>query len=70
MKLKIVIIIAVIVMAGTTAVTFLIRPRTPHLKFAPQLQWQEAISNSSKAFTLNTNPPLWPETKGATNGSH
>lgn len=70
MKLKIVIIIAVIVMAGTTVVTLLTRSRTPHLKFAPQQQWQEAISNYGRAFTLNTNPPLWPETKGATNGSH
>jgi hypothetical protein len=70
MKIKIFIIVAIIVMAGTTAVTLLVRPRTPRLKFAPEQQWQEAISNSSKAFTLNTNPPLWPDTKGATNGSH
>jgi hypothetical protein len=70
MKLKIFIIIAVMLMAGITAVTLLVRPRTPRLRFAPQLQWQEAISNYSKAFTLNTNPPLWPKAKGATNGSH
>jgi hypothetical protein len=68
MKLKIFIIIAVMLMAGVTAVTLLVRPRTP--RFAPQQQWQEAISNYSKAFTLNTNPPLWPDIKGATNGSH
>ena len=70
MKLKIFIIIAATLMAITTAFTLLTRPRTPHLKFAPQLQWQEAISNYGRAFTLNTNPPLWPETKGATNGSN
>jgi hypothetical protein len=44
-----------------------VRPRAPRLKFAPEQQWQEAISNYSKTFTLNTNPPLWPEAKGATN---
>jgi hypothetical protein len=70
MKLKIFIIIAVMLMAGITAVTLLVSPRTPRLKFAPQQQWQEAISNYSKAFTLNTNPPLWLDVKGATNGSH
>jgi len=71
MKLKVFIVIAVILMAGTAAVTLLLRPRTPHVKFpTPQQQWQETITNYSRAFTLNTNPPLWPETKGATNGNH
>jgi hypothetical protein len=66
MKLKIFIIITVMLIAGITAVTLLVRPRAPRLKFAPEQQWQEAISNYSKTFTLNTNPPLWPEAKGVT----
>jgi hypothetical protein len=67
MKLKIFIIIAVMLMAGITAVTLVVRPRVSRLKFAPQQQWQEAISNYSRTFTLNTNPPLWPDAKGVTN---
>jgi hypothetical protein len=67
MKLKIVIFIAAMVVAVSTVVILLTQPRTLRLKFAPEQQWQEAISNYSKTFTLNTNPPLWPEAKGVTN---
>lgn len=70
MKLKIVIFIAAMVVAVSTVVILLTQPRTPRLKFAPEQQWQEAISNYNKAFTLNTTPSLWPEAKGVTNGSH
>ena len=60
MKLKIILLFAGIALVGTTVIVILNQPRRPQ----PKTQMMEnelptAMSNYSKTFKLNTNPPIW-----------
>jgi len=69
MKLKILLLIAGISMAGSSITVLMVQSRHPRATFAPQEnQLPTAISNYSKTFKLNTTPPIWRQT-GTTNGS-
>lgn len=68
MKLKFLLLAAILLMIGST-VTVLMVPSSTHRPAQPS-QWPTAISNYNETFKLNTNKPLWPEsqTSGGTNG--
>ena len=60
MKLKFIVLGLALVMAGSTVVVILKQSRQPREKFVPtEEQLPTAISNYSKTFKLNTNPPIW-----------
>lgn len=70
MKLKILLLIAAIAVIGGSIVILLVQAHRQRVKFAPpQDPWPVVMGNYNKTFKLNTAPPLWPEAKGATNGS-
>jgi hypothetical protein len=54
----------IVVMAGvvvsTSVIVIVQKPRPSHGKIAPPEGVPVAISNYSKTFKLNTNPPIWP----------
>ena len=67
MKLKILLLIAVIAMVGGSVTVLVIQSRPHQLKFPPpESQLPTAISNYSKTFKLNTSPPIWTQ---PTNGN-
>jgi len=72
MKLKLILIAAVILMAGTTVVVLLVQPhgQSNHSTSPANSPIPSAISNYNQTFKLNTQPPLWPATQntGGTNG--
>ena len=60
MKLKFIVLGLALVMAGSTVVVILKQSRQSREKFVPtEEQLPAAISNYSKTFKLNTNPPIW-----------
>ena len=73
MKLKILLLIAVIAMVGGSVTVLVLQSNARKLKFqpTPESQLPTAISNYNRTFKLNTSPPIWGQPqKGATNGSH
>jgi hypothetical protein len=68
MKLKILLLIAVIAMVGGSVTVLVLQSNTRKLKFqpTPESQLPTAISNYSKTFKLNTSPPIWTQ---PTNGN-
>ncbi|HEX5398259.1 MAG TPA: hypothetical protein VFY06_04350 [Verrucomicrobiae bacterium] len=67
MKLKILLSIVVIAMVGGSVTVLVVQSRQHPLKPAPpESQLPTAISNYSKTFKLNTNPPIWTQ---PTNGN-
>ena len=67
MKLKILLLIAVIAMVGGSVTVLVIQSHPRQLKFPPlENQLPTAISNYSKTFKLNTSPPIWTQ---PTNGN-
>jgi len=67
MKLKILLLAAILLVVGST-ITILLQPNTR--RQAQPSQWPTAISNYNQTFKLNTSPPLWPASQknGGTNG--
>ena len=67
MKLKILLLAAILLVVGST-ITILLQPNTR--RQAQPSQWPTAISNYNQTFKLNTRPPLWPASQknGGTNG--
>ena len=72
MKLKLMLVAAVIVMAGSTVTVLVIQSNAQkaRLRQSQPSQLPAAISNYNQTFKLNTSKPLWPETQrsGGTNG--
>jgi len=69
MKLKILLLVAGITMAGSSITVLVVQSRHPRVTVTPQEnQLPTAISNYSKTFKLNTTPPIWRQ-PGITNGS-
>ncbi|MGA9453592.1 MAG: hypothetical protein WBW41_19870 [Verrucomicrobiia bacterium] len=68
MKLKILLLIAVIAMAGSTVTVLMVQSNARKMKTQPAAESQlpTAISNYSKTFKLNTSPPIWTQ---STNGN-
>ena len=60
MKLKFIFIVLALLMAGSSVLVILKQPRQSREKTVPtEDQLPTAISNYSKTFKLNTNPPIW-----------
>jgi hypothetical protein len=60
MKLKLIIIAAGVAIVGSSVIVLVKQSRQSRLQFAPsENQLPAAISNYSKTFKLNTNPPIW-----------
>jgi len=73
MKLKILLFIAGVEMAGGSITVLVVQANARKVKFQPppESQLPTAISNYNRTFKLNTSPPIWGQPqKGATNGSH
>lgn len=71
MKLKILLLVAGIAVAGSSVTILVVQSHQQHAKSVPpEEQLPTAMSNYSKTFKLNTSPPLWPDgqPKGNTNG--
>ena len=72
MKLKLILLAAIILMTGTTVVVLLVQPHGQSNSAGPSTRTPipAAISNYNQTFKLNTQPPLWPATQnsGGTNG--
>jgi len=68
MKLKILLLIAVIAMVGGSITVLVIQSNARKLKIQPppESQLPTAISNYTKTFKLNTSPPIWTQ---PTNGN-
>ena len=68
MKLKIILLVAGLVMAGSTVIVIVMQPPQP-AKLPPALvsQLPTTMSNYSKTFKLKTSPPIWGQ---PTNGNH
>lgn len=61
MKLKIILFAAAIAIVGASIIVMVNQPRRAQVKSAQaQDSLPTAISNYSKTFKLNTNPPIWP----------
>lgn len=61
MKLKIILFVAAVVIFGASVIAIVIQPRHTPTKSTPtEDPLPAAISNYSKTFKLNTNPPIWP----------
>jgi hypothetical protein len=56
---KILVIVLAIAVVGSTIVVVLRQPRLAHGRATPSEAMPAAISNYSKTFKLNTNPPIW-----------
>jgi len=67
MKLKFILMAAILLIIGST-ITILLQPN--RRRQAQPSQWPTAISNYNQTFKLNTRPPLWPASQknGGTNG--
>jgi outer membrane biogenesis lipoprotein LolB len=60
MKLKYVILAVALAMIGCSVMAILEQSRQPRKEYvSPEEQLPAAISNYSKTFKLNTNPPIW-----------
>jgi hypothetical protein len=60
MKLKFIILGLALVMVGSTVMVILKHPPQSPAKIVPtHEQLPTVLSNYSKTFKLNTNPPLW-----------
>ena len=72
MKLKLILLAAIILMTGTTVVVLLFQPhgQTNSAGSPARSPLPSALSNYNQTFKLNTQPPLWPATQnsGGTNG--
>ncbi len=72
MKLKLILIAAIILMTGMTVVVLLVQTHGQSNRAASPTNSPipAAISNYNQTFKLNTQPPLWPATQnsGGTNG--
>jgi hypothetical protein len=68
MKLKISILLLIAAIAGASITVVVIRKQR-QVQAVQENQWPVAMSNYSKTFKLNTSPPLWPASKGVTNGN-
>ena len=72
MKLKLILLAAFLVMAGSTVTVLVVQSNAQkaRLRQSQQSQLPAAISNYNQTFKLNTSKPLWPETQrsGGTNG--
>jgi hypothetical protein len=70
MKLKILLLVAAIAVTGGSVTVLLVQSSQHRQKIiSPEYQQlPTAMSNYSKTFKLNTSPPIWQESKGATNG--
>jgi flagellar basal body-associated protein FliL len=72
MKLKLMLLAAIIVMAGSTVTILVVQSNAQKAKLrrSQQSQLPAALSNYNQTFKLNTSKPLWPETQqsGGTNG--
>jgi hypothetical protein len=68
MKTKLLLLIALIAIAGGSVTVLVVNSNARKERQASQLP--TALSNYSQTFKLNTNPPLWPEPQksGGTNG--
>jgi hypothetical protein len=69
MKLKISILLLIAGITGASIAVVLIQSKARQQERNQESQLPTAISNYSKTFKLNTSPPIWPDTKGVTNGS-
>ena len=76
MKLKLILIIAGLAIAGATVTIIVIQSKDSakqreierqKMKSADDLP--NALSNYNKTFKLNTNPPLWPDANAKSAGS-
>ena len=72
MKLKFLLLAAVIVMVGSTVTVLVVQSNVEkaRLRKEQQSQLPTAISNYNQTFKLNTSAPIWPESQksGGTNG--
>jgi hypothetical protein len=72
MKLKLILLAAFLVMAGSTVTVLVVQSNAQkaRLRQSQQSQLPAAISNYNQTFKLNTSKPLWSETQrsGGTNG--
>ena len=60
MKLKFIIIVLALLMAGSSVLVILKQARPSREKIDPtEDQLPTAMSTYSKTFKLNTNPPIW-----------
>jgi hypothetical protein len=60
MKLKFLLLIAVLAMVGGSVIVILKPARQSHKKIAPpEGELPTAMSNYSRTFKLNTTPPIW-----------
>ena len=68
MKLKFLLLAAILLIIGSTVTVLMVQPSTH--RQAQSSQWPPAISNYNQTFKLNTRPPLWPalQKNGGTNG--
>ncbi len=68
MKLKILLFIAGVAMAGGSITVLVVQANARKVKFQPppESQLPTAISNYTKTFKLNTSPPIWTQ---PTNGN-
>lgn len=58
--LKIIVVASGIAVVSASVVVVIKQPRRPHNLVAPSDdQLPTALSNYSKTFKLNTNPPIW-----------
>jgi len=58
--LKIIVVASGIAVVSASVVVIVKQPRRPHSQVAPADDpLPTAISNYSKTFKLNTNPPIW-----------
>ena len=70
MKLKILLLIAGVVVVGSSVTVIVMQSHPRQLNFSPQPESQlpAAMSNYSKTFKLNSSPPIWGK-QGITNGN-
>jgi hypothetical protein len=70
MKIKLVLLIALIAVVGSSITVLVMDSKARKVRQAPASQLPTALSNYNQTFKLNTNPPLWPESQksGGTNG--
>ncbi len=73
--LKIVVVAAGVVIVSVTAVVIVQPSRQSHKNVSPTQnalagELPVAISNYSKTFKLNTNPPIWPQPANGRNATN
>ena len=70
MKLKILLLVAGVVIVGSSVTVIVIQSHPRQVKFltSPEGQLPTVMSNYSKTFKLNSSPPIWGQ-QGTTNGN-